>query len=249
MNSSEALAVEAGLDPARLPAHVAVIMDGNGRWAKKRMLNRVKGHERGADTVRTVVRASRELGVSFLTLYAFSTENWQRPETEVNALMMLLKRFLKSESQEMRENNIRLNSIGEIEKLPDSVSTLLEETMQATQNNTGMVLNLALSYGARSEIVRMVRRLSAAVAAGDLSVENIDEETVSANLYTWNIPDPDLLIRTSGEMRISNFLLWQIAYSELYITNTLWPDFNRDEYIDILKDYQGRDRRFGKVKT
>ena len=249
MNSSEALAVEAGPDPGRYSAHADVIMDGNGRWAKKRMLNRVKGHERGADTVRTVVRASRELGISFLTLYAFSTENWQRPETEVNALMMLLKRFLKSESQEMLENNIRLNAIGEIEKLPGSVSTLLEKTMQATQNNTGMVLNLALSYGARPEIVRMVRRLSAAVAAGDLFVENIDEEMVSAHLYTRNIPDPDLLIRTSGEMRISNFLLWQIAYSELYITKTLWPDFSRDEYIDILKAYQGRDRRFGKVKT
>ena len=249
MNSSDAFAAEAGLDPAGLPAHVAVIMDGNGRWAKKRMLNRVKGHEKGADTVRMIVRASRELGISVLTLYAFSTENWQRPETEINALMTLLKRFLKSERQEMLDNNIRLNTIGEIERLPRSVSTQLQETMQASKSNSGMILNLALSYGARSEIVRMAQQLSAAAAAGNLQPEAIDEETVSNHLYTRNIPDPDLLIRTSGEMRISNFLLWQIAYSELFITNTLWPDFNRDEYIEILKDYQGRDRRYGKVKN
>jgi len=249
LNSSDALAAEAGLDPANLPAHVAVIMDGNGRWAKKKMLNRVKGHEKGADTVRMVVRASRELGISVLTLYAFSTENWQRPETEINALMTLLKRFLKSEKQEMLDNNIRLNTIGEIERLPDSVKTLLLETMQASQSNTGMMLNLALSYGARSEIVRMAQQLSAAAVAGNLKPEAIDEETVSNHLYTRNIADPDLLIRTSGEMRISNFLLWQIAYSEISITDTLWPDFNRDEYIAILKEYQGRDRRYGKVKT
>jgi len=249
LNSSDTLAVEVGLDPANLPAHVAVIMDGNGRWAKKKMLNRVKGHEKGADTVRMIVRASRELGISVLTLYAFSTENWQRPETEINALMTLLKRFLKSERQEMLNNNIRLNTIGEIERLPDSVSRQLRETMQASQNNSGMILNLALSYGARPEIVRMAQQLSAAAAAGNLKPESIDEETVSKHLYTRNIPDPDLLIRTSGEMRISNFLLWQIAYSEIYITDTLWPDFNRDEYIAILKDYQGRDRRYGKVKT
>ena len=224
-------------------------MDGNGRWAKKRLLNRVKGHEQGADTVRMVVRASRELGISVLTLYAFSTENWQRPEAEVKALMMLLKRFLKSEKQEMLDNNIRLNAIGEVERLPGSVSTLLQETMQATENNSGMVLNLALSYGARPEIIRMVRQLSAKVAAGNLQAEEIDEETVSTHLYTRNIPDPDLLIRTSGEMRISNFMLWQIAYAEIYITDTLWPDFNRAEYIKILKDYQERDRRFGKVKN
>jgi undecaprenyl diphosphate synthase len=249
LNSSDDFAAEAGLDPARLPAHVAIIMDGNGRWAKKRMLNRVKGHEKGADTVRMAVRASRELGIAALTLYAFSTENWQRPETEISALMTLLKRFLKSEKQEMLDNNIRLNVIGEMERLPGSVTSLLEETMQASENNSGMVLNLALSYGARSEIVRMVRQLSALVAAGTLSPEAIDEKMVSNHLYTRDIPDPDLLIRTSGEMRISNFLLWQIAYSEIHITDTLWPDFNREEFIEILKDYQGRDRRFGNVKT
>ncbi len=247
MNSSDALAVEAGLDPARLPAHVAIIMDGNGRWAKKRMFNRVKGHEQGADTVRMAVRVSRELGIDVLTLYAFSTENWQRPETEVSALMSLLKRFLKSEKKDMLKHNIRLNTIGEVERLPNSVNAMLKETMQATENNTGMVLNLALSYGARSEIVRMVQQLSETVAEGKLRSEAIDEEMVSAHLYTRNIPDPDLLIRTSGEMRISNFLLWQIAYAEIYITDTLWPDFTKVEYLQILKDYQGRDRRFGKV--
>lgn len=249
MNSSDALAVEAGLDPARLPAHVAIIMDGNGRWAKKRMFNRVKGHEQGADTVRMAVRVSRELGIDVLTLYAFSTENWQRPETEVSALMSLLKRFLKSEKKDMLKHNIRLNTIGEVERLPNSVNAMLKETMQATENNTGMVLNLALSYGARSEIVRMVQQLSETVAEGKLRPEAIDEEMVSAHLYTRNIPDPDLLIRTSGEMRISNFLLWQIAYAEIYITDTLWPDFTKVEYLQILKDYQGRDRRFGKVKN
>jgi undecaprenyl diphosphate synthase len=249
LNSSDAFAAEAGLDPANLPAHVAVIMDGNGRWAKKKMLNRVKGHEKGADTVRMIVRASRKLGISVLTLYAFSTENWQRPETEISALMTLLKRFLKSERQEMLDNDIRLNTIGEIERLPDSVSSQLQETMQASQNNSGMILNLALSYGARSEIVRMAQQLSAAAAAGNLRPEAIDEEMISSHLYTRNIPDPDLLIRTSGEMRISNFLLWQIAYSEIYITDTLWPDFKREEYIAILKDYQDRDRRYGKVKN
>jgi len=249
LNSSDALAVEAGLDLARLPTHVAIIMDGNGRWAKKRMLNRVKGHEQGADIVRMVVRTSRELGIDVLTLYAFSTENWQRPEIEVSALMSLLKRFLKSEKKDMLKHNIRLNAIGEVERLPNSVNAILKETMQVTENNTGMVLNLALSYGARSEIVRMVQHLSETVAEGKLRPEAIDEEMVSAHLYTRNIPDPDLLIRTSGEMRISNFLLWQIAYAEIYITDTLWPDFTKVEYLQILKDYQGRDRRFGKVKN
>jgi len=247
LNSNDDSAIAAGLDPTRLPYHVAIIMDGNGRWAKKRMLNRVRGHEKGAEAVRIAVRTSRELGIAALTLYAFSTENWQRPKTEINALMTLLKRFLKSEKKEMLEHNIRLNAIGEIERLPGSVREILQEIMQVTKNNSGLLLNLALSYGGRSEIVRMVQQLSESAAAGKIRPESIDEETVSAHLYTRDIPDPDLLIRTGGEMRISNFLLWQIAYAELHITNTLWPDFNRAEYVKILKDYQGRDRRFGKV--
>jgi len=247
LNSSADPAARAGLDTAAMPSHVAIIMDGNGRWAKKRMLNRVRGHEKGADTVRMVVRASRELGIPVLTLYAFSTENWQRPAAEINALMTLLKRFLKSEQAEMLENNVRLNAIGEIDRLPAAVRKLLLDTMRATEGNTGLLLNLALSYGARSELVRMARMLASAAADGKLPPAAIDEAMVSSHLYTRNIPDPDLLIRTSGEKRISNFLLWQIAYAELYISDTLWPDFSREEYVRILKDYQGRERRYGKV--
>jgi len=235
------------LDPANLPRHVAVIMDGNGRWAKKRLMNRIKGHEKGSETVRTVVRTSRELGISVLTLYAFSTENWQRPKAEVAALMMLLDRFLKSERKEMMDNDIRLNTIGQIDRLPGFVRKVLEEIMQVTGQNRSMTLNLALSYGARNEIVRMVRSIAEKSISGDITPEAISEQLVSDHLYTADFPDPDLLIRTSGEMRISNFLLWQIAYSEIYVTKTLWPDFGKEEYLQILKAYQQRERRFGKV--
>jgi len=235
------------LDPANLPRHVAVIMDGNGRWAKKRLMNRIKGHEKGSETVRTVVRTSRELGISVLTLYAFSTENWQRPKAEVAALMMLLDGFLKSERKEMMDNDIRLNTIGQIDRLPGFVRKVLEEIMQVTGQNRSMTLNLALSYGARNEIVRMVRSIAEKSISGDITPEAISEQLVSDHLYTADFPDPDLLIRTSGEMRISNFLLWQIAYSEIYVTKTLWPDFSKEEYLQILKDYQQRERRFGKV--
>jgi len=235
------------LDPANLPRHVAVIMDGNGRWAKKRLMNRIKGHEKGSETVRTVVRTSREVGISVLTLYAFSTENWQRPKAEVAALMMLLDRFLKSERKEMMDNDIRLNTIGQIDRLPDFVRKVLEEIMQVTGQNRSMTLNLALSYGARNEIVRMVRSIAKKSISGDITQEAISEQLVSDHLYTADFPDPDLLIRTGGEMRISNFLLWQIAYSEIFVTETLWPDFSKEEYLQILKDYQQRERRFGKV--
>ena len=238
-------ALEKGIDLQRLPAHVAIIMDGNGRWAKQRFLNRIHGHERGAETVRTIVTASREIGISALTLYAFSTENWQRSAIEVSALMSLLKKFLESEKSAMMTNGIRLNAIGQIERLPQDVRDVLLQTIEATRHNPGMVLNLALSYGGRAEIVRMVQILAEKTRSGSLDPQSITEETVSAHLYTHNLPDPDLLIRTSGEMRISNFLLWQIAYSELHITRTLWPDFSRNEYLDILKNYQQRERRFG----
>jgi undecaprenyl diphosphate synthase len=236
-----------GLDSAALPSHIAMIMDGNGRWAQKKFLNRVKGHEKGADTVRMVVRSCREIGISFLTLYAFSTENWQRPKAEVSALMILLKKFLVSERQEMVVNNIRFNVIGEKERLPEDVQKEIQRTRDATKSNNGMRLNLALSYGARSEIVMAARQIAKEVQAGRLSADAITEETIAAHLYTADIPDPELLIRTSGEMRISNFLLWQIAYSEITVTDTLWPDFTRNELIQILKEYQGRDRRFGRV--
>ncbi len=237
----------AQLDPQGLPAHVAIIMDGNGRWAKKRLFNRVKGHEQGMEVVRTIVRTSREAGIRFLTLYAFSTENWSRPQAEIQALMALLTRFLKSERAEMVQNRIRLTTIGQTDRLPESVRTLLKETMAATADNQGMVLNLALSYGGRAEISQMARRIGEKVRAGELDPESISEQTVAAHLYTAGMPDPDLMIRTSGEMRISNFLLWQLAYAELYVTPTLWPDFSQEEYIRILKEYQGRERRFGKV--
>ena len=247
MNSNSLEAPVPGLDPSRLPAHIAIIMDGNGRWAKQRLLNRVKGHEKGADTVRKIVRATRELGVHVLTLYAFSTENWQRPKTEVSALMTLLKRFLATEKQEMLENGIRLNAIGQINRLPDGVQKVLLDTMEATRHNSEMILNLALSYGGRAEIVKAVSGLVERVGKGEIRPEEISESALAEHLYTAGQPDPDLLIRTSGEMRISNFMLWQIAYAEIFITDTLWPDFNRDELIDILRQYQSRERRYGKV--
>jgi len=247
LSSKNPAASAVGLDPSNLPQHVAIIMDGNGRWAKKRLLNRIKGHEKGADAVRTIVRTSREIGISVLTLYAFSTENWQRPKSEVAALMILLKKFLESELSEMIENNIQLQAIGQIERLPQDVLKVLRHTMDRTQGKDGMILNLALSYGGRSEIVDMVKTIGHQLKTGQLDPDDVTADLVDQHLYTRDLPDPDLLIRTSGEMRISNFLLWQIAYAELHITKTLWPDFNRNEYLQILKDYQTRDRRYGKV--
>ncbi len=245
MNSNGPAAPEIALEP--LPSHVAIIMDGNGRWAKKRLLNRVKGHEQGTETVRTIVRTSREVGIRFLTLYAFSTENWARPWAEVTALMSILKRFLKSEQSEMMENKIRLNAIGDIGRLPDDVRNVLAESRQMTAKNEGLCLTLALSYGSRHEIVDTVRAIARQAADGTLDPGGISEAVVADHLYTHAMPDPDLLIRTSGEMRISNFLLWQIAYSELFVTDTLWPDFSRSEYLDILRAFGQRDRRFGRV--
>ncbi|MBI9083952.1 MAG: isoprenyl transferase [Desulfobacterales bacterium] len=236
-----------GLDPARIPAHVAIIMDGNGRWAKKRLLNRVRGHEKGADTVRTTVRTAREIGLSHLTLFAFSTENWQRPKGEVTALMALLKNFLLTERREMMENGIRLNILGQVHRLPDGVREAIARVTADTGHNRDMTLNLALSYGGRTELVDAARSIAEAVAAGQLDPSAVDEACMADRLYTRDMPDPDLLIRTSGEMRVSNFLLWQIAYAEIFVTETLWPDFNREEFLSILRDYQGRERRFGKV--
>ncbi len=232
-----------------MPRHVAIIMDGNGRWAQKRMLNRVKGHEKGIDAVRNVVRACRKLHIGVLTLYAFSTENWQRPEREIKALMSLLKTFLKRELPELQAQQIRLGVIGQPHRLPEDVQKILQEAMAATCHNDKMVLNLALSYGGRTEITEMVRTLATKVADGKLKATDIDESEVASHLYTTGLPDPDILIRTSGEMRLSNFLLWQLAYAEIFVTDTLWPDFSTEELITILKQYQQRDRRFGKVKT
>ncbi len=247
MNSSPSSSSPVELDTTKLPAHVAIIMDGNGRWAKKRLLNRINGHEKGSDTVRSVVRTCREIGISYLTLYAFSTENWQRPKTEVGALMTLLKNFLHSEKKEMVENDIRLRVIGQVDRLPEKVQQALQQTMSATKDNSAMTLVLALSYGGRAEIIRMVQEVAKQIKLGEIDPDSITAELVADHLYTRDIPDPDLLIRTSGEMRISNFLLWQIAYTEIFVTPTLWPDFSRDELLEILKDYQNRERRFGQV--
>ena len=247
MNSSPSSSNPVELDTTKLPTHVAIIMDGNGRWAKKRLLNRINGHEKGSETVRTIVRTCRKIGIPYLTLYAFSTENWQRPKTEVEALMVLLKKFLQSERKEMVENNIRLRMIGQLDRLPTKVRQALDQTMTATREKTGMNLVLALSYGGRAEIVRMVQEVTEKIKRGIIEPEAVDEGLISDHLYTRDIPDPDLLIRTSGEMRVSNFLLWQIAYTELFVTQTLWPDFSKEEFLQILKDFQARVRRFGAV--
>ena len=247
MNSKAAPSGFTDLDRDKLPRHVAVIMDGNGRWAKKRLLNRIRGHEKGADVVREIVRVCRRIGIPVLTLYAFSTENWQRPKSEVMALMSLLEKFLAGEKQEMLSSNIRLNAIGQVERLPDETQNVLREVAQATEHCTGMLLNLALSYGGRSEIVKAVQEIAREVTEGKLLPEEVSPEIVQDHLYTRGIPDPDLMIRTSGEMRISNFLLWQMAYSEIVVTDTLWPDFGEAEFVSILKDFQHRERRFGKV--
>lgn len=247
MKSNPASPAHINLDPQNLPFHVAIIMDGNGRWAKKRLLNRIKGHEKGAESVRAIVRACREIGIGILTLYAFSTENWRRPKTEIVALMALLKKFLISEQKEMLDNNIRLHTIGQTERLPEDVRQQLQETMMLTKNNDGLILNLAISYGGRAEIVKAVKEIAEKAVDGRIDPDSITPDLISEHLYTGKMPDPDLLIRTSGEMRISNFLLWQIAYSEIYVTDTLWPDFGKDEFVRILRDYQQRERRFGEV--
>jgi undecaprenyl diphosphate synthase len=233
------------IDKEKLPRHIAIIMDGNGRWAKKKNLSRISGHIKGVDAIREVVTACRELGVGVLTLYAFSMENWQRPKEEVEALMGLLRDYLFKESAEMVSNNIRLSAIGRLEDLPAHVRTTLEEVIKKTESCNGMILNLALSYGGRSEILHAVRGILSDFKKGEIKEEEIDLPSFSQYLWTRGLPDPDLLIRTSGEFRISNFLLYQIAYTELYLTETLWPDFNREELLKALADYQSRERRFG----
>jgi undecaprenyl diphosphate synthase len=247
LNFSSSSINQINLDSTKIPKHIAIIMDGNGRWAKKRFLNRIKGHEKGAETVKTMVRVCQEIGIAYLTLFAFSTENWQRPKTEVKALMALLKKFLIAEKKNLMDKGIRLNAIGELRKLPEDVHDALIETINQTQNNPGLQINLALSYGGRDEIVHMVHKIAEKVRSGTMSPESINMEVVADHLYTQGIPDPDLLIRTSGEIRISNFLLWQIAYSEICVTETLWPDFGEDEFLGIIKEFQGRERRFGRI--
>jgi undecaprenyl diphosphate synthase len=243
--SNEDLLLE--LDLARLPRHVAIIMDGNGRWAANRNRPRVAGHRAGADAVRRTVEASARLGIECLTLYAFSTENWKRPRFEIRALMDLLVEYLRKELRSLKENNIQFRMIGRSEELHISVLEQIRKAELSTFQNTGMRLNIALNYGGRTEIVDAVRKLARDVAAGRLLPDDVDEDLIRGALYTRTLPDPDLLIRTSGEMRISNFLLWQIAYAEIHVTSTLWPDFGERELFSALIDYQRRDRRYGRV--
>ncbi len=222
-------------------------MDGNGRWAKERHLPRVEGHRNGAESVRMIVRAAGEAGVKYLTLYAFSVENWSRPKAEVDTLMKYLARYLKNEIGELNRNNVRLEVIGQIHRLPEFVQEQLEKTKAALAKNSGLTLILALSYGGRTEIIEAVRDIAAKVKQGKLDPEEINEQVISQHLYTRSFPDPDLLIRTSGEMRVSNFLLWQISYAELVVTPTLWPDFRKAQFLDALEEYARRHRRFGGI--
>lgn len=229
----------------QVPKHIAIIMDGNGRWAEQRRLPRILGHRKGAESVQNIADECLALGVSSLTLYAFSSENWQRPQDEVEALMVLLETFLKKELNRIKKLGIRLMAVGELDRLPKSFSTLLRNAITDTANNDRMILNLALSYSSRNELTRAVRSIGREIANGTLKADDLNENDIEKALDTYPLPDPDLLIRTSGEMRISNFLLWQMAYSELYFTETLWPDFTSVELLKAIEEYSRRQRRFG----
>ena len=228
-----------------LPRHLAIIMDGNGRWAKQRHLPRIEGHRAGAESARVIIRTAGELGIKYLTLYAFSVENWNRPEEEVDALMKYLVHYLKTETPELNKSNVRLEVIGQIYRLSENVQEHLRKSIATLSKNNGLTLIMALSYGGRTEIVEAVRSIAGKVKAGHLDPADITEQVFSQNLYTRNLPDPDLLIRTSGEMRVSNFLLWQISYTELVLTQTLWPDFRKPQFYAALEEYNRRHRRFG----
>ena len=231
----------------RIPRHIAIIMDGNGRWAKKQGLARMFGHKQGVETVHRITEAAAELGIDYLTLYAFSTENWNRPKEEVDALMSLLVDTIVKETPTLMKNNIVLQTIGDISRLPEATRTKFLECIEQTSKNTGLTLIIALSYSARWELIQAAKNIASAVEQGQLRLEEINEEVLSNHLTTANVPDPDLLIRTSGELRISNFLLWQLAYSEMYFTSCLWPEFTNEEFYHAIVDYQSRERRFGKT--
>lgn len=232
----------------KIPKHIAIIMDGNGRWAKKKNMPRVMGHKAGVETIRNIVKAASSIGIKYLTIYAFSTENWKRPPEEVDALMSLLIEYLKNEIEELHQNNVIINSIGNITALPLLCQEELKIAFEKTKNNTGLTLNLALNYGGRDEIKNAVIRIAKKIENGDISINEINEDTISQNLDTSSMPDPDIVIRPSGEYRISNFLLWQIAYSELWFTELYWPDFKPCHLYQAILDYQNRDRRFGNIK-
>lgn len=235
------------IDNSKLPKHIAIIMDGNGRWAKQKGLLRAIGHKNGTNAVRETVECAAKLGVEYLTLYAFSTENWNRPKTEVDTLMKLLITSLKKEIKTLNQNNIKLNAIGNLTNLPTKVQEELQQVIQKTSTNTRMTLTLALSYGSREELLQVVKKIAYNVKNNIISLQDIDQEIINTNLYTHNLPDVDLLIRTSGEQRISNFLLWQIAYAELFFTPVLWPDFTEKDLYEAIYNYQNRERRFGKT--
>jgi len=241
------MSLKDNIDLSKVPEHVAIIMDGNGRWAKQRGGIRLLGHHNGADSVDLVVEACVELGIKHLTLYAFSTENWNRPKDEVEGLMNLLISTLEKKTERLNKNNVRLNYIGDLSTLPDNVNKKIEESTKTTSQNDGLILTVALSYSSRWEILNAVKQIAKDALSEKISIEDIDHSTINNYLSTYNLPDPELLIRTSGEYRISNFLLYQIAYSELYFTDTLWPDFDKDEFYRAIIDYQKRERRFGKT--
>ncbi len=247
LTSSEIELIEEVKAKGNVPRHIAIIMDGNGRWAKKRNLPRIAGHQRGVESVRVAVETCVGLGVEVLTLYSFSTENWKRPQDEVSALMRLIVKSLQNETNELNSNNIRLTTIGDINSLPKIVQDELKQAVEKTASNTKMTLNLALSYSGRWELVEAIKHISTQAVSGNIKPEEINEELISKYLTTSGMPDPDLLIRTSGELRISNFLLWQIAYSEIYATEVLWPDFRCKNFLEAVKSYQKRERRFGLV--
>lgn len=237
------------IDNQRIPKHVAIVMDGNGRWANGRGKPRLFGHKAGADSVRDIVETACDLGVEVLTLYAFSSENWNRPETEVSGLMSILQTFLTSELKRMLKNGVRLSCIGNIDRLPANVRKALKNSIAKTADNKRLVLNLALSYGSRDEITRAVQNIADKCVEGSLKPEDISNQTISEGLYTAGLPDPDLLIRTGGEARLSNFLLWQASYSEIYFTDVMWPDFRKEQFKKAILDYQNRERRFGKTSA
>jgi len=239
---------QSNIDPSKLPEHIAIIMDGNGRWAKKQgLLNRIFGHKSAITSVRETTETCAEIGIKYLTLYAFSTENWSRPKEEVNALMELLVSTIKSEAPTLTKNKVRLNAIGDLASLPLSCQKELAETIELTKHNSGLILTLALSYSGRWEIIEAVKKIAQAVAKNTISVDSINDSTFRNYLSDSSLPDPELLIRTSGEFRISNFLLWQIAYTEIHITDVLWPDFRKKDLYNALTDFQKRERRFGKI--
>lgn len=236
------------LDMDNMPKHIAIIMDGNGRWAKKRKLPRTMGHKAGVETIRRILKEASNLGVKYMTLYAFSTENWKRPKDEVNALMKLLVQYLRKEINELHKNGVRINVLGDISMLPKECIDEIENSVEKTKNNTGITMNIALNYGGRDEIIRSIKLIAQDVIDGKIEIDSIEEDTVNNYLYTKGVPDPDIIIRPSGEQRLSNFLLWQCAYSEFWYSDICWPDFTEDDLHKAIYDFQQRDRRFGGIK-